>query len=129
MVMNRRTERLSQRIAKTGVRASLKAGHPLSESELRKLRVQTVPATVRILFCALGLTSAGAAYWLFSHDFSGLGLLAITISVFALLFGIFGIRRTLEKILDSVDAVDAARILGNTFEAISSAMGSLLDGL
>ena len=43
--------------------------------------------------------------------------------------GIFVVRRTLSRILDSMDVIDATEILGQAIEGISSVFGSLFDGL
>lgn len=127
--MNRKSERLAKRIEKAGIRASIKEGHVLTETELRDVKVQLLPNPVRAVFCLLGVISAIMSYLFFGWDSEGYGFLLAFTSVLSLLFGVFGVRRTLSRILDSMDAIDAVEILGHAAEGIASAVGSLFDGV
>ncbi|OAM87709.1 hypothetical protein OH491_08270 [Termitidicoccus mucosus] len=127
--MNRKSELLAKRIEKAGIRASIKEGRVLTEPELRNIKVQILPNPLRVIFCVLGVISAIVSYCCFMHDLDGCGVTSALISILMLLFGIFGVRRTLSRILDSMDAIDAAQILVHAIEGISSAIGSLFDGV
>jgi hypothetical protein len=127
--MNRKSELLAKRIQKAGISASKKEGHVLTEDELRNIKIQILPNPLRATFCLLGMISAGASYCCFTHDLDGYGIISAIMSILMILFGIFGVRRTLSRILDSMDAIDAAEILGHAVEGITSAIGSLFDGL
>lgn len=127
--MNRKTELLAKRIEKAGIRASIKEGHLLTESEIRNIKVQILPIPLRVLFGILGVVAVGASCVFFSNDMDGLGGFSAVLSVLMLLFGIFGVRRTLSHILDTMSNVDGAEFLGHVMEGIASAVGSLFDGL
>jgi len=127
--MDRKSERLVKSIEKAGIRASKKEGHPLTEAELRDIKVQVLPSPLRIIFAVLGVVAGILSYSSFTQDSEGAGFLWASVSLFMILFGIFGVRRTLSRILDSMDAVDAAEILGHAVEGIASAVGSLFDGV
>ena len=127
--MNRKTELLAKRIEKAGIRASIKEGHILTESEIRNIKVQILPIPLRVLFGILGVVAAGASYVFFSNDMDGLGGFSAVLSVFMVLFGIFGMRRTLSVILDSMNTADGVELLAQAMEGIASAVGSLFEGL
>jgi sulfite exporter TauE/SafE len=101
----------------------------LTADELRKIKIQIIPNSLRIFFFVLGLISAAASYHFFTQDFHCYGILSALLAILMLLFGVFGVRRTSSKILDSMDAIDAAEILVHAGKGISSAVESLFDGL
>jgi hypothetical protein len=127
--MNRKSERLVKRVEKAGIRASMKQGHVLTESELRNIKIQILSNPTRAVFCLVGAISAGASYYCFNNDCESYGITLMIVSVVSLLFGIFGVRRTLSKTLDSIDIVDAGEILGHAAKGIASAIGALFDGI
>jgi hypothetical protein len=127
--MNRKAALLAKRIEKAGVRASIREGHVLTEAELRNIKIQILPNPLRVLFCVIGVISAGASYYCFTNDLVGYGITSAIISLLTLLFGLFGVRRTLSRILDSMDIVDAAELVGHAVKGISSTIGSLFDGI
>lgn len=127
--MDRKSERLVKRIEKAGIRASIKEGHALTEAELRNIKVQILPNPLRVIFCVLGAISAIVSYCCFTYEFDGYGVISAIISILMLLFGIFGVRKTLSRILDSMDSIHAADVLGLAIEGISAAVGSLFDGV
>lgn len=127
--MDRKSERLVKSIEKAGIRASKKEGHALTEAELRGIKVQILPSLLRIILGILGVVAGIFSYSSFTQDSEGAGFLWASVSLFMILFGIFGVRRTLSGILDSMDAVNAAEILGHAIEGIASAVGSLFDGV
>ncbi|GEP44815.1 hypothetical protein [Brevifollis gellanilyticus] len=125
--MDPKSERLVKKIEKAGIRASIKEGHPLTEAELRDIKVQVLPSPLRIIFGVLGGIAGLLSFSSFMQDADGQGFIWASVSLMLLLFGIFGVRRTLSRILDTMDAVDAAEILGHAIEGIASAVGSLFD--
>jgi hypothetical protein len=127
--MNRKGEKLAKKIEKAGIRACRKEGHILTETELRKVKVQLLPVSLRVVFCLLGVIAALIGYLLFVTGSEGYGFLLALTSALSLLFGMYGVRKTLSRILDSMDAADALEILGHAAEGIASAVGSLLDGV
>jgi sulfite exporter TauE/SafE len=129
VTMDRKSERLAKKIEKAGIRASIKEGHQLTEAELRDIKVQVLPSPLRIIFGVLGVIAGLLSFSSFAQDADGQGFLWASVSLFMLLFGIFGVRKTLSRILDSMDAVDAAEILGHAIEGIASAVESLFDGV
>lgn len=56
-----------------------------------------------------------------------MGHWAGAVAILLICFAAFGIRRTLSAILDSLDAVQSAELLGYIVEGIFSAVGSLFD--
>ena len=127
--MDPKTQKLLRKVEKTGVRQSLKAGHPLGREELLSLKVQLLPAPLRVL---LGGAAAGAgwgSYFCSNHDSPFWSILLGMAAILLLLFAVFGIRRTLSKILDNLDAGSAADLLGAAVEGIGSALGSVFDGV
>lgn len=115
-------ETLQQRAVKTGVKASKKRHHLVTEAELLALRVQTMPAILRISLTLLGILLLVAAWFGWpSESNTAQGIEAIA-GIFSLLFGIFGIRRTLSHILDSWDAADSA---GTILELIGEAVSNI----
>jgi len=127
--MDRKSERLAKRIQKAGIRASIKEGHVLSEAELRNIKVQILPNPLRIGFFAVGVIASITSYYCFTSDSGGYGITLLIFSISMMFFGIFGVRRTLSRILDSMDVMDAAEVAGLAVKGIASAVGSLFDGL
>lgn len=112
-------ETLEKRAVKTGVKASIKRHHVVSEQELLALRVQTMPGWLRITLVLLGIALVTAGWFGWPSDSNAIqGIEAIT-GILAILFGAFGIRRTLESVLDSMDA-------GNAVESILELIGDAL---
>jgi peptidoglycan/LPS O-acetylase OafA/YrhL len=112
---------IEKRAVKAGVKASKKRHHLITENELLSLRVQTLPAILRIVLGLLGIALLSACWFAWPSDSNTVQGLEAFFGIFALLFGIFGIRRTLANVLDSFgsgDFVDA--VLELIGEAVSS---------
>jgi hypothetical protein len=116
-------EIVEHRAIKAGVKASKKRHHLVSEQELLSLRVQTMPAWLRISLVLSGgaLLASGWFGWP-SESTAIQGMEAIS-GIFAILFGAFGVRRTLSHVVDSIDAVDLA---GSVLEAVADAVSSII---
>jgi hypothetical protein len=109
MALSRET--LEKRAVKTGVKASIKRHHVVSEQELLALRVQTMPAWLRIALVLLGIALVAAGWFGWPADSNAIQGFEAIIGILAILFGAFGIRRTLERVLDSMDAGNAVEII------------------
>lgn len=112
-------EKLEKRAIKAGIRASKRRHHVVSKEELLKLKIQTLPDTLRGLLMIGGVVMiilAGAG-WPFPNHQVLLGLGGVA----SLICGIFGIRRSLETVLDSAEGA------GTLLEGILSVIGSAVD--
>jgi hypothetical protein len=121
--MDRRTERILRKTEKAGLRKARREGHMLSREELLSVKVQLLPDYTRWLLFG-GSVIAGLASWgCLLFDMNAAGSILAVLSVFLLLFSIFGFKRTLEAVADnmSYELVDLA------LDAIGSAVGSALD--
>ena len=115
-------EKLQNRAIKAGIRASKKRHHVVSKEELLKLKIQVLPSSLRgfLLLSGAAMILGAVIGWPFPADGHqvlmgiGGGLLVI--------FGVFGVRRSLETFVDGLSsASDAADVLGIIIEAIGSA--------
>ena len=116
-------ETIRQRAVKTGVKASIKRDHLVTEQEMLALRVQTMPAVLRTSLVLLGILLVTAGWFGWPSDSNVIQGLEAVSGILAILFGSFGIRRTLSHLLDSVDAVDLA---GSILEMIADAVSSIV---
>ncbi|MCW0221350.1 MAG: hypothetical protein OJI67_23700 [Prosthecobacter sp.] len=120
-------EKLLPKIEKAGIKASLKAGHVLSQEELLEVKVQLMPTIWRWMLGGCSAAAAYGSYLGFSDENSvedyGLAVLAVLFFLFA----VVGVRRTLGKLLDGLDVVDAGELLGLAIEGIGSVIGSIFD--
>lgn len=119
---------LEKRAVKAGVKASKKLHHVVTPEELLALRVQTWPAGLRVLVCIIGtLLLLGAWFgWPLegglARFFEGIG------GVLLVLFGIFGVKRTLSNLVDGLgNAVDAGELVGAIIEGVAEVAGSVID--
>jgi hypothetical protein len=114
-------EILEKRAVQTGVKASKKRHHLVTEAELLALRVQTMPAILRISLALLGILLLAAAWFEWPSDSNAVQGIEAICGIFSIIFGIFGIRRTLSHLLDSFDAPDlVGGILKMIVEAVSN---------
>jgi hypothetical protein len=115
-------ETVEQRAIKAGVKASMKRDHIVSEQELLSLRVQTMPAWLRITLVLSGVALLASGWFAWPSESNTIqGIEAVT-GIFSILFGSFGIRRTLSHIVDSFDAVD---LVGSVLEAVGEAVSNI----
>lgn len=115
-------EILERRAIKAGVKASKKRHHLVSEQELLSLRVQTMAAWLRISVVLLGICLLAAGWFGWPSDSNTVQAIEAVSGVFAILFGSFGVRRTLSHIVDSIDAVD---LVGSVLEAVVDAVSNI----
>lgn len=125
--MDRKTQKLLTKVEKAGVRHSLKAGHVLDQQELLSIKVQLIPAPVRVLTGVLAV-AAGAASWFWSDEHPLGSIMLFLLAVLLLIFTIYGVRRTLSKIVDSWDAASVGDLLSAAVEGITEVAGSVFDG-
>ncbi len=120
MPLSRKT--LEKRAVKTGVKASIKRHHVVSEEELLALRVQTMPAWLRTALVLLGIALVAAGWFGWPSDSNAIQGIEAVYGTFAILFGAIGIRRTLDRVIDSLDATDA---VGSILELIGDALSCI----
>lgn len=116
-------EIVEQRAIKAGVKASKKRHHIVSEQELLSLRVQTMPAWLRMTLVLLGAALLASGWFGWPSDSNVVQGIEAVSGIFAILFGSFGVRRTLSHVVDSIDAVDLA---GSVLEAVADAVTSII---
>lgn len=119
--MTYREEKFGQRAVKAGVRAAKLRHHMLSEEELRALKVQVVPALPRILMVVAGIAALVGAFCGWPWESIGRQFLLGLAGTGFTSFGIFGVRRTVGKVVDAADSVDW---IGAILEGIADAIGS-----
>lgn len=113
---------IEKRAVKAGVKASKKRHHLVTEKELLALRVQIMPALPRILLGVTGLLLITACCVSWPSADGGARLLEGICGGFLLLFGIFGIRRTLEQLLNTYDG---GELIGSIIEGIMDAVSNI----
>lgn len=116
-------EIVEQRAIKAGVKASKKRHHIVSEQELLSLRVQTMPAWLRMTLVLLGVALLLSGWFGWPSNSNVVQGIETVSGIFAILFGSFGVRRTLSHVVDSIDAVDLA---GSALEAVADAVTSII---
>lgn len=115
-------ESIRQRAVKEGVKASKKRHHLVTEEELLSLKVQLVPILPRI---ALGVSGALLiTLCCLSWPATGTSVRSLEAisGTLLFLFSLFGIRRTLEQLLDACDAVN---LVGSIIESIADAVSNI----
>jgi hypothetical protein len=116
-------EKLKMRAIKAGIRASKRRHHVVSKEELLGLKIQVLPATLRgfLIIAGVAMIALAVIGWPFPADPHQV-LMGIGGGVL-LIFGIFGIRRTLENVVDSA----VGEGIGALLEGILSGIGSAVD--
>lgn len=113
-------ETLEKRAVKAGVKASKKRRRIISCEELLALRVQTMPAYLRAFLVLSGILLIASAWSGWPPAANTIQALEVLGGIFAILFGAFGIRRTLSRIIDSVDGIEiTGHVLKVIVEAVS----------
>ncbi|MEY3897195.1 MAG: hypothetical protein RLZZ214_2716 [Verrucomicrobiota bacterium] len=115
-------EIVEQRAIKAGVKASKKRHHVVSEQELLSLRVQTMPAWLRISLALSGVGLLAAGWFGWPSESNTIQGIEAVCGIFAILFGSVGVRRTLSHLVDSFDAVD---LVGSVLEAVGEAISNI----
>ena len=115
-------EIVERRAIQAGVKASKKRHHVVSEQELLSLRVQTMPTWLRIALVLSGVALLASGWFGWPSESNMVQGLEAVSGIFAILFGSFGVRRTLSHIVDSVDAVD---LVGSVLEAVGDALSNI----
>lgn len=119
----KRVERLQRIAIRKGIRTSRKLNHALTKEEILGLKIQILPSTVRILLATGGILLITAALIAWPSDSNPVQGLEFLSGFFLLLFGIFGIRRTLSGIADQMSN-KAFEVL---VEGILEAVGNSID--
>ena len=114
-------EKVESRALKAGIKASRKRHHVVSKEELLDLRVQTMPAAFRAALLLFGAALVASAWFGWPTDSNAIQGLEVLAGIFSMLFGAFGIRRTLSQILDTMDSIELAEVIVQLIvEAVSN---------
>lgn len=127
--MTKKLERIATLAEKQGIKASLQQGHLLNEEELRRLKIQIIPGPWRFFLGILGIVAAGLSTECFVQHCVPEGFGFAVLGLFLILFAIFGVRRTLGEILNSMSDADGLELLGHILEGVAHAVGALFDGV
>lgn len=125
--MTTQAEKLLPKIEKAGIKASLKAGHVVSQEELLAVKVQLMPTLLRWTLGGFSAAAAYGSYLQFVQGDRGAGVAFAALMVVLFFFAVVGIRKTLGKILDGMNAMDAAEVLRLTLQGIWEVAGGLAD--
>lgn len=115
-------EKIQRRAVKAGVKASKKRDHLVSEDELLDLRIQVMPVPFRAVLILSGVVLIGLGWCGWPSDSNAIQGLEAIAGVAAILFGTFGIRRTLSHVLDTTSSLD---LVGTVLELIADAVSNL----
>jgi hypothetical protein len=113
---------LERRAIKAGVKASKKRHHLISEEELLSLRVQTMSAWPRICLVIGGLLLIAASIFAWPAASDGARFTEAVFGILSFLFGVIGIRRTLDRVVETSDAED---LVGTVIEAVGAVISNL----
>jgi len=118
---SQRVERLQRAAIRKGIRTSRKLHHALTKKEVLDLRIQIVPAIPRILMIVGGISLIAAALAAWPSDSNVVQGLEFLAGLFLLLFGIFGIRRTLSEVADQMSNQGFELLVEGILSAIENA--------
>ncbi len=113
---------IERRAIRAGVKASKKRHHLISEEELLSLRVQTMSAWLRTCLVVCGILLITASWFAWPAASDAARVAEAIVGIFATLFGVIGIRRTFDRVLDTYDAAD---LVGTVLEAVGEVVSSL----
>lgn len=99
--MTKKEQRLVHKIEKAGIKASLKENHVLTKEELLELKIQILPTSWRIILALLAFVSFWLSVSYFKADDFTFGAISLALFFMLLAFSIFGVRRTLEEIVEN----------------------------
>jgi|GEM_PF-1667319 len=127
--MTPKVEKLLPKVEKAGIKASLKAGHPLSEEELLEVKVQLLPTLWRWTLGGFSAAAAYGSYLSFTQSNEDVGFGFVILAILFFFFAVVGVRRTLAQIVEGLDSTATAELLGAALEGIGAVIGSLFDGV
>jgi len=114
-------EKVERRALKAGIKASKKRHHAVSKEELLALRIQTMPAVLRTTLFLIGVALIASAWFEWPSESNTVQGLEVLVGIFSMLFGAFGIRRTLSQTLDTLDSIELADVVVQLIaEAVSN---------
>ncbi|GAA5123821.1 hypothetical protein JIN84_11870 [Luteolibacter yonseiensis] len=117
---------IEKRAVKAGVKASKKRHHLITEQELLSLRVQVMPALPRVILLLVGISLFAACWFSWPSGSVEIRILETFFGILTFLCGVFGIRRTLSKLLDTTDVVGGpAELVGSVLELIGDAVSNI----
>ena len=77
-----------------------------SVDEVRKLKIQTVEPWKRVVYGFLGLTTAVGGMLTFNEKNRVLGVVLILVSLVLMVVATFGIKKSVDAVINSIDLVD-----------------------
>ena len=114
-------ETLEKRAISSGIKASKKRHHLISEAELLALRIQVMPWMWRAFLIVLGSALIAACWFGWPSGSGEIRALEGIGGGFSLLFGAFGVRKTLSNVLDSTSSLEGiGDILGYIADAVTN---------
>lgn len=122
--VTKKEEQFHNRAVKAGVRATKRLDHRLSEQELRSLKVQVMPALPRILLAVFGMVAFLSAACGWPSDSNVVQGSLGAGGVLSILFGLFGVRKTIGGIVDSIATDGVTDLVGNILGSIADAVSS-----
>jgi len=113
-------EKLRSRAAKTGIRTAKKRHHVLSKDEVLAMRVQILPALPRVIMFGLGIILILSGFFEWITGTSWVCGIQAVMGIFLMLFGIFGIHRTIDELGNQLSYEAFEVLLETIFEGIGS---------
>lgn len=120
--MTTRQARLHRRATKAGIVAAKRREHSLSPEEIRRLKVQIVPAWIRIIMGISGLLLIGISLLGSWIESTTIQVISAVVGTLITLFGIFGVKRILSGIIDQLAPELALEVFDKVAESISDAV-------
>jgi hypothetical protein len=120
--MDRRHEKLRRRAVKAGIRVAKQRHHALDEREILSLKVQVLPALLRVLIALAGVAMIVAGINGVPTDSNAAQAALVIGGLLVILFAAFGVRRTLSSIVENLTPDVAGELLGSVVSAIADAV-------
>lgn len=115
-------EKLRRRVVRVGLRTSKRVHHKLSREDVLALRVQIVPLFPRILTGSLGVALIVCGWFEWPSTSGVIQGIEFISGLFLTLFAIFGIRRTLDQIVNQLDLHTGSALVDTVIDEISGSI-------
>lgn len=117
-----RFEKIRRRAIRAGIRTAKRVHHELNQEEVLALRVQILPLFPRILIGALGIALVVCSWFEWPSSSGVIQGIEFISGLFLTLFAIFGIRRTLDQIVNQLDLHTGSALVDTVIDAISGSI-------